>query len=159
MKRCVIEDIVKKLEKRYGKMSLTIDKMHTYVGMNLIYNDDGSLSIEMKDYLMEAIEEYPEELRKHAKTPASSNLFAVSKDSKLLKEKDRVILHRITARLLFVSKHARSDIQVAVGFLSTRVTKATAEDWAKLTRLMRYIKGTIDMVLTMKIEDLSVVKW
>ena len=42
---------------------------------------------------------------------------------------------------------------------NTRVDNMTAEDWMKLTRLMRHFFVANHMVLILKIEDLSVVKW
>ena len=49
-----------------------------------------------------------------------------------------------------MSKRARPDIQVAVSFLTTRVQSPDEDDWKKLDRLMRYLKGTIDMKLTLQ---------
>ena len=155
----VVKDIISRLEVKYGKMSLKIGKIHTYVGMNIEYNDNGTVSIEMKDYLLEAIKDFPEELENNARTPAANNLFTVNAKTPKIPEEKRVILHRVTARLLFVGKRARPDIQVAVGFLSTRVTKADEDDWRKLRRLLRYIKGSLELKLTLKVADLTVVKW
>ena len=49
------------------------------------------------------------------------------------------------AKLLYVSKRVRVDIDLAVSFLCTRVSKITEEDWSKLRRLLNYLSGTIDM--------------
>ena len=55
------------------------------------------------------------------------------------------IFHYIVAKLLYVSKRARVDIDLTVSFLCTRVSKSTDEDWVKLRRLLQYLFGTIDM--------------
>ena len=47
---------------------------------------------------------------------------------------------------------------VPVAFLTKRVTKATVEDWEKLQRCLSYLKQTIDMSLTIRIYDLTVLK-
>ena len=49
------------------------------------------------------------------------------------------------ANLLYVSKQARVDIDLAVSFLCTRVSRNTDEDWGKLRRLLHYLWDTIDM--------------
>ena len=50
-------------------------------------------------------------------------------------------------RLLFASKLAQPDIQVAVEFICTRVKKPTEEDYRKLGQLIRYIGVTIHVPL------------
>eukprot|EP00980_Cylindrotheca_fusiformis_P021016 scaffold8031_cov82-Cylindrotheca_fusiformis.AAC.1 len=76
-----------------------------------------------------------------------------------LDEDDRKLLHSITAKLLFVSRRARpGDIQVAIAFLTSRVTKADRDDWKKLKRVLQYLNWTIDMPLTLSIDNLCVVK-
>ena len=55
------------------------------------------------------------------------------------------LFHHIVAKLLFVSKRARVDIDLTISFLCTRVSCSTNEDWEKLRRLLHYINGTLDM--------------
>ena len=45
-------------------------------------------------------------------------------------------------RLLYLSKRVRPDTLVAVGILSTRIQKSTAEDWIKLERVLMYLNST-----------------
>ena len=66
--------------------------------------------------------------------------------------------HHITAQLLFLSARARRDIQVAVAFLTTRVKKPDTDDWGKLRRVLKYLKGTKYMKLLLSIYDLSKMK-
>ena len=49
------------------------------------------------------------------------------------------------AKLLFVFKRARPDIDLTISFLCSRVDKSTVEDWNKLRRLLHYINGTLEM--------------
>ena len=155
----VINDIITKLESNYGKMSMTVGKRHTYVGMNIQYNDSGTVTIDMVDYVKECLAEFPETLEKEVKTPAASNLFEVRDEIPLLDPSLAKLFHRIVAKLLFVCKRARPDIQVPIAFLSTRTTKSNEDDWRKLRRLMRYLQFTSNLVLTLKAEDLTVIKW
>jgi len=41
-------------------------------------------------------------------------------------------------------KRSRPDIEIAVGFLCTRVTTGDEDDWKKLRRVIAWLKGTID---------------
>ena len=52
--------------------------------------------------------------------------------------------------LLYFSKRTRPDIQIAVEFLGRRVKKATEEDWSKISRVIQFIRGTIDVGLRLR---------
>ena len=56
-------------------------------------------------------------------------------------------------------KRARPDIQTAVAFLTTRVTKPDVDDEKKLARVMKYLRGTTELTLTLEVGDLTVMKW
>jgi len=78
----------------------------------------------MKDYITECIESFGEDVSAGAKMPASSTLFEVddTDTSPKLKKEKADMFHHIVAELLFVSKRARIDIQLAVAFLCTRIS-------------------------------------
>jgi hypothetical protein len=67
--------------------------------------------------------------------------------------------HRIVAKLLFLCKRARPDIQTAVAFLCTRVKPSDVDNWKKLKRVMQYLRGAVDLLLTLEAGDMSVLKW
>ena len=158
VKRSVVEDIIATIERSYGKMVVTHGKKHTYVGMDITFCNDGEAKIIMRDYLQEAIDDFPEDCGKTVNSPASKHLFEVDDKQQKICETDRELLHIISAKLLFVAKRARPDIQVPISFLSSRVTKADRDDWKKLKRLLEYLQGTIDMPLTLSIDNMSLLK-
>jgi hypothetical protein len=41
-------------------------------------------------------------------------------------------------------KRARPDVETAISYLMTRVSKNNVEDWKKLKRCLGFMKGTID---------------
>jgi hypothetical protein len=65
--------------------------------------------------------------------------------------------HHMTAKLLFLCKRARPDIQTTVAFLSTRVKGPDTDDYKKLRRVIQYLRGTQDMPLTLEADDTRVV--
>ena len=68
------------------------------------------------------------------------------------------ILHHIVAKLLFVCKRARLDIESTIIFICTRATKSTQEDWSKLKRLLCYLKGTLNMLRIIGADSLSIIQ-
>ena len=91
-------------------------------------------------------------------TPAACDLFSPG-TGEMLNEEKREDFHTFVAKGLFASKRARPDIQPTIAVLTTRVKGPTDGDWEKLIRLMKYLNGTQDMVLTLAANDLHVVKW
>ena len=71
----------------------------------------------------------------------------------------REVFHTFVAKGLFMSKRSRPDIQPTIAVLATRVKEPTTDDWKKLLRLMKYINGTKSYSLTLRADDLHVVKW
>jgi hypothetical protein len=69
------------------------------------------------------------------------------------------MFHTNTAKLLFLSKWARPDIQPAVAYLTTQVISPDEDDYKKLSRVMKYLRGSIDRVLTLEADKAHVVKW
>ena len=54
---------------------------------------------------------------------------------------------------MFASKHACPDVQVAVAFLCTHVSKPTQQDYKKFARVIQYLKSAISLPLNLGSED------
>ena len=98
----------------------------------------------MFKYLNNAIEDFPEIIRRRAATPAHDKLFEIRDDeeAKKLNEEQALAFHHTVAQLLFMATRARQDIQTAVAFLTTRVKSPDEDDWGKLKRMLKYLNGT-----------------
>ena len=68
-------------------------------------------------------------------------------------------LHTMVAKLLFLSKRARPDLQTAIAFLCTRVKEPDIDDYKKLSRVIKHIRATKELHLTLEAESLSVIQW
>ncbi len=94
----------------------------------------------------------------HLQEPARKNLFDINKQSPLLDKRTGDRFHSIVAKLLYISKQGRIDIQLAVAFLCTRVSCCTMEDWTKLKRVFRYLNCTLDEYLILGADNLTMLK-
>jgi len=150
--------IIKKLEDRFGVMRKTFGKKHSYLGMDVEFCDDGSVRFLMTDHIKEALDDFEEDLGRKVPNPATKNCFDVDPNAERLFEPKRKRLHSLVQKLLWITKRGRPDIMVPIAFLTKRVTKATTEDWAKLRRVLAYLRDTIDKPLILRIDDLTVVK-
>ena len=61
--------------------------------------------------------------------------------------------------MLFLGKRARPDLQTAISFLSTRVREPDTHDYKKLIRLMKYLKSTKDIPLTLEADNSGCIQW
>ncbi len=142
-----------------GKVQSTPGSEHDYLGMTIWITDNEKITLDMTDYVDNMIAEFPVGLKgKTSPTPATENLFKAGQGRKLDTSK-KEIFHTTVARGLFLSKRARPDIHPTIAVLCTRVREPYESDWDKLIRMMKYLQGTRDKVLTLKADDIHVIKW
>ena len=101
--KTVVHDVINKLEEAYVKITINTGDEHTYCGMNLIYEQDGSVIIDMIDYLHETIAEFREDCSRAVNSPAAVHLFETNEQQKKLDLERKTLFHRIVAKLLFVA--------------------------------------------------------
>ena len=152
------------LNEKYGRpkpLVVTRGKIHDYLGMVLDYSTEGKVKIRMVDYVKKMIDEVPPEMDGSAVTPAAPYLFEVSETAAKLPEKTAEFFHYLTAKLLFLCKRARPDIQTPVAFLTSRVQAPDVDDYKKLARVLKYLRLTQDLVLTLEadLNSALIVKW
>ena len=63
------------------------------------------------------------------------------------------------AQLRFICMRARPDIQTVVAFLVTRFRKTDKDDWGKIKRVLRYLKGPKHMKLKLSVDTLNMIQW
>jgi hypothetical protein len=90
----------------------------------------------MIDYIKNMLAKLPKDMAGEAATPAVNHLFEVNEKPILLDKEKLELFHHYTAKLLFLCKRARPDIQTAVAFLTTRVRTPDKDDHKKLPRCM-----------------------
>ena len=158
----IVDGIITMLEEEFGKEApLTIHrgKVHDYLGMTLDFSIDGKVRVSMEDYIRTMLAALPEDMAGTATTPAAEHLFKVNKTPTYLDEKDAMFFHHNMAKLFFLCKRARPDTQTAVAFLSTRVQHPDHDDYKKLGRVMKYLRKTITLPLTLEADDLQLIHW
>ena len=66
----------------------------------------------------------------------------MNEDAAALSKKKQDIFHSVVARLLWMMKRSRPDIETAVSFLCTKVSCSTEEHWEKLRRVLKLVQQT-----------------
>ena len=102
----------------------------------------------MKDQLFEAIESYEswdgKEVTEIVTSPAQRHLRLINNECPKLSGKQRELFHTVVAKLLYIMKRTRPDLETSIDHLCTRVTKSDEDDWKKLRRIIAWIKCTIE---------------
>jgi hypothetical protein len=159
----VVTKIIEMLSQKFGSADapLTINrgKVHQYLGMTIDYSQNEKVKFSMIEYIQGMLDEIPADMIGESLTPASKYLFDVNPECERLDPDGSDLFHHYTAKLLFLCKRARPDIQTAIAFLCTRVKCPDTDDYKKLTRVMTYLRGTIHLPLTLESDGSNIIKW
>lgn len=135
--------------------------MHTgtkfdHLGMDLDFEGDGGVAVSMFKHMDVAFDEFPEEVKGKAATPAANHLFDPREDgARLLPPEQASAFHHSSAQLLYVGSRARRDILTAVSFLTTRMKKPDADDWGQFKRVMKSLNGTRSLKMRLRINGIE----
>ena len=144
----------------YGGLTVYMEKVYDYFGMDLKYHKQGTVKAYMIKWLGSVLQEFPENLGATVATPAANHLFKVYNESKkqYLTEEKAHIFHQTVPKLLSMSARARQYIHIEVVFITTHVKKPDKYYWVKIKSVLKYIKGTRNLNLNFIIDDMSMVK-
>ena len=114
-----------------------------------------TVDITIKEHIKSVITDFGDDIVTSVTSPAQRDLFEVDNTREKLDTKKSENYHKIVAKLLHISKRSRLNIQLPVSFLCTRVSCCDVSDWKKLKRVLQYLSGTIDDVLTLGADDIT----
>jgi hypothetical protein len=80
---------------KHGRVTATRGQVHDYLGMELDYQKQGELKINMTEYVENMLNHFPVKLEKKdvAKTPAGDKLFNLGSGAKLDRKERRYFTH------------------------------------------------------------------
>ena len=105
-----------------------------YIGMRNDNSEHRKVIFTMYDYINEILESLPEDTKGTSEIPARSHIFkADDTDTDKIRKTTAGLYHHYAAQLLFLSKHARSNLQTALAFLCTIVQEPDTGDYKKRT--------------------------
>ena len=115
--QAVVETFIADLNSVYGtkeELPVNIGNVHNYLSITIDYNKKGKVIITMFDYIKQILNKVDwsnNDFSRTALTPATANISRnYGIDTKLLEPKEADTFHSQVARLLFLVKQARQDI-------------------------------------------------
>ena len=154
---------IHQMEEAFGKetpLSVSRGKKHEYLGMSLDFGHKGEVRINMEHYIDMMLHDAPKEMDGISTTPAAAHLFKTNmKDPKLLDNERKKIFVHLVMQGLYLSQRGQPDIRTAISFLCSRLNNPNEDDYQKLIRLVRYLRGTKELILTFRANNDSIVRW
>ena len=81
-------DVINILKGYFGEITVTRGKKHYFLGMNITFRDDGTVEIEMKHQILEALDMIDESIGTNVTTPANKRLYEISQNAVLIDKKN-----------------------------------------------------------------------
>ena len=149
-----VTKLIQQLESIYATidpMTITRGKIHQYLGMAVDFGKQpGEVWISMYDYIYKLLRDILEDMKGIRTTAAPGYLFKTDVDGEKLNKSDAETFHHITAKMLYLGKRARPDVQLGIAFLTTRVRSPDRNDYKKLVHLMKYLQTTAHLPLILQ---------
>ncbi|XP_043470934.1 uncharacterized protein LOC122504102 [Leptopilina heterotoma] len=122
-----------------------------YLGVEVKQNlDDGVTELSQTNYLKKVLNDYGMQDCKPMNTPVEYNIDLNSLRSEMSDLKMQKICRKIVGSLMYAVMGTRPDLCESVNLLSRFQDKANENLLKALKRVLRYVKGTIDMTLFFK---------
>lgn len=149
-----VKNLKQKLNENF-KMK-DIGPVSTYLGIKIEQNlKTGITTLSQTDYLKQILEQFGMSNCKPVSTPMDANfkicLQNAKSGDKTLEKKCRSLI----GCLMYAMLGSRPDLCYPISYLSRFQDKASEELWTALKRVLRYIKGTLNLKLVYKREGLK----
>jgi hypothetical protein len=142
-----------------GHVKVVRGKTHDYLAMILDFNTPGAMIVDTRYYIDGMIEDFPFPIRAITTSPWTSKLYKVDGDSKHLDPEKKAIFHTFAMKAMFLCKRGRPNVNPGIGFFAGRVKESNEGDWEKLVRVLGFLKGTRDDVLTFEADECQTLTW
>jgi hypothetical protein len=109
------------------------------------FHHKGTSQDQHVSYVEETLEVFDKAKQNGGGTKTSAvpeNMFKINEDCEKLDDTKAKAFHNLVAKTLHAAKRARPDTCTAVAFITTRVREPDTDDWAKLTHMMKHVRGT-----------------
>ena len=134
---------------RKGPVTVSKGKRFEYLGIDLDYSKLGKVVLDTPKHIGSILDTATPDMRGTAETPAANHLFQTRDDAPAMSKEEADLCRTLIAKILFVACRTRPDLKLALSFLTTRVKNPDLDDYRKLVRLVRYIRATRNLKLTL----------
>lgn len=123
-----------------------LGKAKHFLGIDLIRDESGNFSMSQSPYIQKIIDTAGLQDAKTSKYPLDIGYYKIEDDDKLETNEE---YRKLIGMLLFLATNSRPDIAATVSILSQKITAPTRSDMNEVKRLIRYLKGTKHLKLSL----------
>lgn len=134
------EETDKFIKEMTQRFKITTKSGSYFLGIEIDQRTDGSIKIDQKGYAKRLLERFGMQDCKAAVTPIVKDTMPSPEDESY----KHFPYRQAVGALSYLMVGTRPDIAFPVGVVSRKLDKPTAEDVAKVKRILRYIKGTMN---------------
>ena len=96
----------------FGKMAVTRGDKQPFLGTKLRFPGDGTVRINMREYIKEVINTFNQPLTMSTSTPVMKGLFTTDEQSKPLSDEKMECFVSVVMKLSWVGKRSRPDTEL-----------------------------------------------
>ena len=138
------------LEGKFGELTIDKGPVVNYLGMTMDFRgNNGKVKVTMKGFIDEFLNDMDGIIDGVSDVPAAKNLFDPGSTSTISKDRGE-FYHSTVAKLLYLAKRVRPDILLAISYLTKRVQCPNELDYKKLCKVVRYLRGSRDLGITLE---------
>lgn len=119
-----------------------------YLGLQIKTETEGEIIINQEAYIKRLLKRFDMEDCKPVSTPVTKENIEDVNEQKVCDP--QIPYRQAVGALMYLMVSTRPDIAFAVGLASRKLENYTEEDWKKVKRIIRYLKGTINLSLVFK---------
>jgi transposase InsO family protein len=138
------------------KLQITTKPASYYLGLEIVRKEDGSIFINQEAYAKKVLERFAMAECNPVTTPIEKETFY---SGKVQTEKMEKFPYReAVGALAYLMVGTRPDIAYAVGVASRKLESPSNEDWLRVKRILRYVKGTSSFGIQYKAHQPSILE-
>lgn len=118
-----------------------------YLGIKITKTADGTYQLDQSTYIKQVAFNFGLANAKESKTPMNVG-YGKTEEKAVMLATNRDY-QKLIGCLLYVAINTRPDIAASISILSQKTVEPNQEDWNELKRVVKYLKGTVDLKLTL----------
>ena len=156
----VVDGVLSQLTAKYGKvssLSVSRGRLHDYLGLGLNYGTKGKVRITAPKHIESILEASAYDMYGITATSSANHMFTVREYGYTLTITQKDLFWTLVEKIFFVSCRSRPDLKKLLYFITTRVRNLDGDDYNKLARMIRYIRATQGINLTLEVESMDTI--
>lgn len=130
---------------------VSLGNAHHFLGMRLTRDNDGFFALDQSAYISRILTRFNMLDAKPSKIPLDPSYLSESDTSEPFLQE--TMYRSLIGALLYLSISTRPDVATAASMLSRKLSCPTLRDWNEAKRVLRYLKGSIDLSLKLGHKD------